>query len=101
MSIVAPHPTAVVRAPQGSARDAATPAPLAGFRPGSTVRLAGIGLAGAARRRLAELGIRQGSELRVVSRTSGGGRLVALDHAGTRHAALDAGTAGALLVHAL
>ncbi|MDO5075709.1 FeoA family protein [Corynebacterium sp.] len=47
------------------------------------------------RRRLAELGIREGARLRITQRTSGGGRVIDLDH--TRYA-IDGRTASELIV---
>src|SRR5438094_156278 len=52
---------------------------LAGLRPGSTAVLDTPALEPLRRRRLAELGLRAGAEVVVLRRTSGGGRIVAVE----------------------
>ena len=61
---------------------------------GVAVRLADTS-AHPGRRRLAELGLRPGAHVRVVSRTSGGGRLLAL---GTSRLAVGRGSLDAIAV---
>jgi ferrous iron transport protein A len=62
---------------------------------GSRVRLAEVQVEGRSRLRLAELGLRCGAVVRIVSRSVGGGRVVAVDGA---RIALDRGTAGRLTI---
>ena len=62
-------------------------------RLGVPLRLAGVSVTGAERLRLAELGLRVGAVLTVLSRTTGGGRLIGI---GTGRIAVDRSTARAL-----
>ena len=57
------------------------------------LRLAAVSISGAERLRLAELGLRVGAVLTVLSRTTGGGRLLGV---GTSRIAVDRATARAL-----
>lgn len=71
---------------------------LAASRIGASVRLTGLDVGARDRLRLAELGLRVGAVVTVVSRTAGGGRLVGL---GTSRIALDRATTRRLAVEAL
>jgi ferrous iron transport protein A len=58
-----------------------------------TAEVTAVDAAAPAQRRLAELGVRVGSHIRVLYRTTGGGRVLAVD--GSR-VAIDAGLAAAI-----
>lgn len=70
---------------------------LAASRVGDAVRLTGVNVSARDRLRLAELGLRVGAVVTVVSRTAGGGRVVGL---GTSRIALDRTTSCRLAVEA-
>ena len=59
---------------------------LARARIGTTVRLTAVDADGVERLRLAEFGLRPGSDVTVVARTSGGGRMISV---GTSRIAID------------
>ncbi|HEY6934184.1 MAG TPA: FeoA family protein [Marmoricola sp.] len=64
---------------------------------GSTVQVTGIRLSDAHRLRLAQLGVRVGARVRVLGRTSGGGRVLGI---GSARLAVDRATAGRVEVAA-
>ncbi len=89
------HSSATPSVPSGRAGEIRVQ-PLAAATPGTSGRL-GLGRVGARNGlRLAQLGLRAGAEVTVLSRTAGGGRLVGV---GTARVGLDRETSRGLELH--